>query len=399
MRDTFPTSHDEMLTVAIGRRPGAAGDAERPTGTGCSSWRPTAPSRPNSAASPLSRRAGRSRSWKRKIAVYLRRIQGDAWRLAAVPRRRLRHSATVKAYFALKMIGDTPDAPHMDRAREAMRAARRRRARQRVHALPVGALRHRAVARGAGNAGRDHAAAEMVSVPSRQDLLLGRTVIVPLLVLMAKKPRARERQGRRHRRVISRAAAIARADAEGAAAEGVVVLVLPRHRQRAARGRAAVSRSAASSAPSTARSPGSASTERRGRPRRDISGDGQQRDDVRRAGFPEDHPQRAIARNRSRSSRRPGPRGLLPALRLADLGYRACLPCAAGSGRRARGGAGKAGPRLARAEQVLDVRGDWIAQRPDVRPGGWAFQYANPHYPDVDDTAVVAMAMDRVQQS
>jgi squalene-hopene/tetraprenyl-beta-curcumene cyclase len=32
-----------------------------------------------------------------------------------------------------------------------------------------------------------------------------------------------------------------------------------------------------------------------------------------------------------------------------------------------------------------------------VRPGGWAFQYANPHYPDVDDTAVVAMALDRMQ--
>jgi len=45
--------------------------------------------------------------------------------------------------------------------------------------------------------------------------------------------------------------------------------------------------------------------------------------------------------------------------------------------------------------QVLDLRGDWISRRPNVRPGGWAFQYANPHYPDVDDTAVVAMAMDR----
>jgi squalene-hopene/tetraprenyl-beta-curcumene cyclase len=48
-------------------------------------------------------------------------------------------------------------------------------------------------------------------------------------------------------------------------------------------------------------------------------------------------------------------------------------------------------------KQILDVAGDWVEQRPDVRPGGWAFQYANPHYPDVDDTAVVAMAMDRVQ--
>ena len=45
--------------------------------------------------------------------------------------------------------------------------------------------------------------------------------------------------------------------------------------------------------------------------------------------------------------------------------------------------------------QILDVSGDWAAQRPDVEPGGWAFQYANPHYPDVDDTAVVVTAMDR----
>ncbi len=45
--------------------------------------------------------------------------------------------------------------------------------------------------------------------------------------------------------------------------------------------------------------------------------------------------------------------------------------------------------------QVLDTAGDWAAQRPNVRPGGWAFQYANPYYPDLDDTAVVAMAMDR----
>jgi squalene-hopene/tetraprenyl-beta-curcumene cyclase len=45
--------------------------------------------------------------------------------------------------------------------------------------------------------------------------------------------------------------------------------------------------------------------------------------------------------------------------------------------------------------QVLDIKGDWAAGRPDVRPGGWAFQYANPHFPDLDDTAVVVMAMDR----
>ena len=48
--------------------------------------------------------------------------------------------------------------------------------------------------------------------------------------------------------------------------------------------------------------------------------------------------------------------------------------------------------------QVTEIAGDWAAQKPHVRPGGWAFQYANPHYPDVDDTAVVAMAMDRAAE-
>ncbi|MEM8838756.1 MAG: squalene--hopene cyclase [Pseudomonadota bacterium] len=45
--------------------------------------------------------------------------------------------------------------------------------------------------------------------------------------------------------------------------------------------------------------------------------------------------------------------------------------------------------------QILDLRGDWAVRRPDVRPGGWAFQYENAHYPDVDDTAVVILAMSR----
>jgi len=46
--------------------------------------------------------------------------------------------------------------------------------------------------------------------------------------------------------------------------------------------------------------------------------------------------------------------------------------------------------------QILDVRGDWIANRGNLRPGGWAFQYWNDYYPDVDDTAVVVMALHRV---
>jgi len=49
--------------------------------------------------------------------------------------------------------------------------------------------------------------------------------------------------------------------------------------------------------------------------------------------------------------------------------------------------------------QVLDHHGDWVVRRPGLRPGGWAFQYENPHYPDVDDTAVVAMALHRFGQT
>ncbi|MDP1909015.1 MAG: squalene--hopene cyclase, partial [Hyphomicrobium sp.] len=49
--------------------------------------------------------------------------------------------------------------------------------------------------------------------------------------------------------------------------------------------------------------------------------------------------------------------------------------------------------------QVLDVAGDWAVKRPDAPPGGWAFKNANAHYPDLDDTAVVVLAMDRAGKS
>ncbi len=43
--------------------------------------------------------------------------------------------------------------------------------------------------------------------------------------------------------------------------------------------------------------------------------------------------------------------------------------------------------------QLSDEPGDWRVSKPDLAGGGWAFQFANPHYPDVDDTAVVAFSM------
>ena len=43
-------------------------------------------------------------------------------------------------------------------------------------------------------------------------------------------------------------------------------------------------------------------------------------------------------------------------------------------------------------EEVIE-RGDWSVRAPDLEPGGWAFEFANVNYPDVDDTAEVVLAL------
>jgi squalene-hopene/tetraprenyl-beta-curcumene cyclase len=43
-------------------------------------------------------------------------------------------------------------------------------------------------------------------------------------------------------------------------------------------------------------------------------------------------------------------------------------------------------------EQILG-RGDWAVRRPQLEPGGWAFEFANANYPDIDDTAEVILAL------
>jgi squalene-hopene/tetraprenyl-beta-curcumene cyclase len=55
-------------------------------------------------------------------------------------------------------------------------------------------------------------------------------------------------------------------------------------------------------------------------------------------------------------------------------------------------------PRLRAAGEWLlreevTVKGDWAIQVPDLEPAGWAFEFENDIYPDVDDTAVVALAL------
>jgi squalene-hopene/tetraprenyl-beta-curcumene cyclase len=48
------------------------------------------------------------------------------------------------------------------------------------------------------------------------------------------------------------------------------------------------------------------------------------------------------------------------------------------------------------SKQVLGP-GDWQVKNKDAEPGGWAFEFRNDHYPDVDDTAFVLMALQRVK--
>ncbi|MGY8904242.1 MAG: squalene--hopene cyclase [Burkholderiales bacterium] len=49
--------------------------------------------------------------------------------------------------------------------------------------------------------------------------------------------------------------------------------------------------------------------------------------------------------------------------------------------------------------QLLDAPGDWRDDHPSLRGGGWPFQFSNGHYPDIDDTAMVAWAMQQVDAS
>src|SRR5215469_12699537 len=132
---------------------------------------------------------------ERKIGRYLRRIQGEhgGWPLYFGGAFDI--SATVKAYFALKMIGDDIDAPHMKRAREEILA------RGGAGATNV-FTRFQLALYGAGPwKSIPTMPPEIILLPRWFPIHLSkmsywaRTVIVPLLVLQAKKPIARNPRG------------------------------------------------------------------------------------------------------------------------------------------------------------------------------------------------------------
>ena len=112
---------------------------------------------------------------------------------------------------------------------------------------------------------------------------------------------------------------------------------------------------------------------------------------------PLDHP---VIAGRLRRPRRVHDRGRArPAARgvpVAGVGHRARGDRARRRRRRARrpGDASRAADWLLGEE--VRVRGDWACGGRDLAPGGWAFEFANDNYPDIDDTAEVVLALRRV---
>src|SRR5580704_11299090 len=335
-----------------------------------------------------------------KIAVYLRRIQGahGGWPLFADGD--VDVSATVKAYFALKMIGEPIDADHMRRAREAVLArggAARANVFTRIMLALFGFIPWRAV---------PVMPVEIMLLPKWFPFHLdkisywSRTVIVPLLVLLAKKPVARNAKGVRIDELFLEPphtlGPVAKAPQQKASwfwffrAVDVVLRAsepfFPARTRRHSIDRAVawVNERLNGEDGLGAIFPAMANSVMM----------------FAVLGYPEDHPQRAIARKS------------VEKLLIVNEREAYCQPCVSPiwdtgltahtllevGGERVVGAVKKSLDWLV-PQQVLDIRGDWIARRPDLRPGGWAFQYANPHYPDVDDTAVVAMAMDRFQNA
>jgi squalene-hopene/tetraprenyl-beta-curcumene cyclase len=334
-----------------------------------------------------------------KFAVYLRRQQGAHGGWPLFRDGDFDMSASVKAYFALKMIGDSPQAPHMVRAREAI--------------LSRGGAKHSNVFTRILLALYQVMKWTSVPVMPVEIMLLprwfpfhlskisywGRTVIVPLLVLRAVKPVAKNPRAvtidelfvenpreigppeKAPHQSLAWFTVFRVIDAVLRAAEPWFPVSL---RQRAlARAVEFVTERLNGEDGLGAIYPAIANSVMM----------------FEALGFPKDHPDAATAR------------AAVDRLVVVSDREAYCQPCVSPvwdtalachalleAGDEAAAVSARRGLQWLLPKQVLDVQGDWAARRPNVRPGGWAFQYANPHYPDLDDTAVVLMALDRMRK-
>src|SRR5438874_8479581 len=332
---------------------------------------------------------------ERRIARYLRAAQGPhgGWQLFYGGQFDL--SASVKAYFALKAAGEPIDAPHMARARAAILAhggAGRCNVFTRILLALFGEVPWNAV---------PVMPVEIMLLPGWFPFQIdkisywSRTVLVPLLVLMALRPRARNPHGITIPELFveppetvrdwitpSTASPVGHAFA---LLDRLVRLAEPRF--PAERRQRAIDKAV------------SFVTER-------LNGEdglGGIFPAIANSlmmfdclGYPSDHPDRVTAE------------AALRKLVVLDGEQGYCQPClspvwdtALACHALMEAGEARLTAPVRQAldwladKQVLDTVGDWAAVRPGLRPGGWAFQYANPYYPDLDDTAAVALALDR----
>ncbi len=336
---------------------------------------------------------------ERKIGVYLREVQGVHGGWPLFHDGDFDMSASVKAYYALKIIGDDVDAPHMKRARDAILergGAATSNVFTRIMLALYGQVPWRAI---------PVMPVEIFHLPRWFPFHLSkvsywsRTVIAPLLILMAVKPVAANPRKVDIRELFS----VPPEDVDrylhnptGSRWGDILLWVdsmlrlaepfFPRAPRRKAIDKAMsfVTERLNGENGLGAIYPAMANTVMA----------------MTVLGYPKDHPDLVVAKE------------AIEKLLVLDEEKAYCQPCVSPIWDTAlvaqamlEAGADGEDPSIRKAmdwladKQVLDVYGDWADNRPGVRPGGWPFQYANDHYPDVDDTAAVAIAMHRAAPS
>jgi squalene-hopene/tetraprenyl-beta-curcumene cyclase len=336
-----------------------------------------------------------------KIAAYLRSHQAEHGGWPLYYGGELDISCTVKAYFALKLVGDSPDAPHMQRAREAILqrgGAARSNVFTRIALALFGEVPWRAV---------PYIPVEIMLVPRWFPFNLdrvsywSRTVMVPLFILCTYKPRAKN-----PRKVHVRELFTTPPEQE----HHYFRLPTGRNARWLARAFFLLDRCVRLIDPLIPKAMRKAATRRAEAwfIERLNGEDGlgaifpamvNALEAMVLLGYPADHPHRVIAKR------------ALQKLLVVHGGTAYCQPCVSPVWDSALAGLAmqETGDAVAQAAanraldwlkdlQLLDQPGDWQIQRPDLPGGGWAFQFANPHYPDLDDTAVIVWAMHRSTQ-
>jgi len=328
---------------------------------------------------------------ERKIAVYIRSKQAEhgGWPLYHGGDFDL--SCTIKAYYALKIVGDSPDEPHMARAREAI-LARGGAVNANVFTKITLALYGQIPWRGV-----PFIPVEIMLLPKWFPFHISkvsywsRTVMVPLFVLCTLKPRAANPRGVDVRELFVVPPEEERNYFPFRSWLNRVFLLLDR-----------MGRALHPLVPGFIRRRAIAKAEAWVIER--LNGtDGlgaifpamvNAHEMLALLGYPEDHPHRLATKEALRKLLVvKGDRAYCqPCVSpVWDTGL-ACLALQEADGHACRDDVLR-GLDWLRGRQLLDEPGDWRESRPGLRGGGWPFQFGNTHYPDIDDTPVVAWAM------